>query len=185
MTSGTEHWKDEDTALDRVWSVGVTLSRPRSANWIAEEAEVPEWTARRLTWAARRLRRPAWLTRTSLRSAATTGCARTLCSASSVHSRSRRSARGGVRTSVSPLASLAPFPALRSLRSRRTYGFSRNSRHFSMRTAHPRFAVAVRSARGGVRTLDLRMSQERGSTGPARGFRAEALMPYECGAMTI
>lgn len=47
MTSGTERWKDEETALDRVWSVGVTLSRPRSARWIAQEAEVSERTARR------------------------------------------------------------------------------------------------------------------------------------------
>lgn len=47
MTPGTERWKEEETALDRVWSVGVTLSRPRSAKWIAEEAEVSERTARR------------------------------------------------------------------------------------------------------------------------------------------
>lgn len=47
MTSGTERWKAGETSLDRVWSVGVTLSGPRSAKWIADEAEVSEPTARR------------------------------------------------------------------------------------------------------------------------------------------
>lgn len=47
MTSGTERWKAGETALERVWSVSVTLSRPRSATWIAEEAEVSVRAGRR------------------------------------------------------------------------------------------------------------------------------------------
>lgn len=38
---------EDETALDRVWSVGITLCRPRSAKWIAEQARVSDRTARR------------------------------------------------------------------------------------------------------------------------------------------
>lgn len=47
MASGNERWKDEETALDRVWSVGVTLSRLKSPRWIAEGAEASQRKARR------------------------------------------------------------------------------------------------------------------------------------------
>lgn len=44
--SGVEAWKAETTAFDRVRSVAETVSEPRSAAWIAEEAAVAENTAR-------------------------------------------------------------------------------------------------------------------------------------------
>ena len=47
MTSrGAETWKAHTTAFDRVRSVAVTLTQPRSADWIAEEAHVAGNTAR-------------------------------------------------------------------------------------------------------------------------------------------
>lgn len=43
---GIDAWKSHQSAFDRVRSIAVTLSRPRSAGWIAEEAAVAENTAR-------------------------------------------------------------------------------------------------------------------------------------------
>ena len=43
---GVERWKNHQSAFDRVRGVAVTLSRPRSAVWIAEQAHVAENTAR-------------------------------------------------------------------------------------------------------------------------------------------
>ena len=43
---GVEVWKEHTTAFDRVQSVGTTVSRPRSASYIADEAHVAENTAR-------------------------------------------------------------------------------------------------------------------------------------------
>lgn len=43
---GLETWKTHQSAFDRVRSIAVTLTRPRSAAWIAEEAAVAENTAR-------------------------------------------------------------------------------------------------------------------------------------------
>jgi hypothetical protein len=53
-------------------------------------------------------------------------------------------------------------------------------------TAHCRSRVAARSARGGLRTLDLRMSQVRGSAVPVTDMRTphRSSEPYECGAMS-
>lgn len=44
--SGIEEWKANESAFDRVRSVAVTLSRPRTADWIAERAAVAGNTAR-------------------------------------------------------------------------------------------------------------------------------------------
>lgn len=46
-TSGDSAWKEHTTAFDRVRSVALSLSEPRSASWIADEAVVAENTARR------------------------------------------------------------------------------------------------------------------------------------------
>lgn len=46
-TSGDAAWKEHTTAFDRVRSVALSLSEPRSAAWIADEALVAENTARR------------------------------------------------------------------------------------------------------------------------------------------
>lgn len=43
---GIETWKANTSAFDRVRSVAVTLSKPRSADWIADEAAVAGNTAR-------------------------------------------------------------------------------------------------------------------------------------------
>lgn len=43
---GVEAWKEHTSAFDRVRSVAQTVSRPRSASWIAEEAAVAPNTAR-------------------------------------------------------------------------------------------------------------------------------------------
>jgi len=43
---GIETWKENTSAFDRVRSVAVTLSEPRSADWIADEAAVAGNTAR-------------------------------------------------------------------------------------------------------------------------------------------
>lgn len=42
----SETWVDQTTAFDRVRSVALSLSEPRPAAWIAEEAQVAENTAR-------------------------------------------------------------------------------------------------------------------------------------------
>lgn len=46
QTSGVEAWKEHTTAFDRVQSVAATVSRPRPASDIADEAHVAENTAR-------------------------------------------------------------------------------------------------------------------------------------------
>jgi predicted ArsR family transcriptional regulator len=46
-TSGDAGWKEHASAFDRVRSVALSLSEPRSASWIADEALVAENTARR------------------------------------------------------------------------------------------------------------------------------------------
>ena len=43
---GVEAWKEHTTAFDRVQSVGTTVSEPRRASYIADEAHVAENTAR-------------------------------------------------------------------------------------------------------------------------------------------
>ncbi|NHN48005.1 ArsR family transcriptional regulator [Halostella sp. JP-L12] len=43
---GTATWKEHTSAFDRVQSVALTVSEPRTASWIAEEALVAENTAR-------------------------------------------------------------------------------------------------------------------------------------------
>lgn len=43
---GVELWKEQQSAFDRVRSIAVTLSEPRSADWIAQEAHVASNTAR-------------------------------------------------------------------------------------------------------------------------------------------
>ena len=43
---GVEVWKEHTIAFDRVQSVGTTVSGPRSASYIADEAHVAENTAR-------------------------------------------------------------------------------------------------------------------------------------------
>ena len=43
---GVDAWKEQTSAFDRVQSVSDTVSRPRSASYIAEEACVAENTAR-------------------------------------------------------------------------------------------------------------------------------------------
>jgi predicted ArsR family transcriptional regulator len=44
--SGTERWKEHQSAFDRVRAVAVTVSEPKSADWIAEQAHVAGNTAR-------------------------------------------------------------------------------------------------------------------------------------------
>ena len=44
--SGVDGWKATESAFDRVRSVAVTLTQPRSADWIAEQAHVAGNTAR-------------------------------------------------------------------------------------------------------------------------------------------
>lgn len=46
QTPGVEAWKEHTTAFDRVQSVATTVSKPRPASYIAEEAHVAENTAR-------------------------------------------------------------------------------------------------------------------------------------------
>lgn len=46
QTAGVEAWKEHTTAFDRVQSVATTVSQPRSASYIADEAYVAENTAR-------------------------------------------------------------------------------------------------------------------------------------------
>jgi predicted ArsR family transcriptional regulator len=46
-TDGGSVWTEHTTAFDRVCSVSLSLSAPRSAAWIADEALVAENTARR------------------------------------------------------------------------------------------------------------------------------------------
>lgn len=43
---GTERWKEHTSAFDRVRSVANTLSQPRPASYIADEADIAENTAR-------------------------------------------------------------------------------------------------------------------------------------------
>lgn len=43
---GIDEWAANETAFDRVRSVAVTLSQPRTADWIAEQAAVAGNTAR-------------------------------------------------------------------------------------------------------------------------------------------
>lgn len=43
---GVEDWTANESAFDRVRSVAVTLSKPRTADWIAEQAAVAGNTAR-------------------------------------------------------------------------------------------------------------------------------------------
>lgn len=43
---GVDSWTTAESAFDRVRSVAVTLTQPRSADWIAERAEVAGYTAR-------------------------------------------------------------------------------------------------------------------------------------------
>ncbi|GGL68365.1 DUF7342 family protein [Halocalculus aciditolerans] len=43
---GVERWKEHQSAFDRVRSIAVTVSEPRSADWIAEQAHVAGNTAR-------------------------------------------------------------------------------------------------------------------------------------------
>ena len=44
--SGVRAWKEHTTAFDRVQSVGTTVSKPRPASYVADEAHVAENTAR-------------------------------------------------------------------------------------------------------------------------------------------
>lgn len=46
QTPGAEAWKEHTTAFDRVQSVATTVSKPRLASYIADEAHVAENTAR-------------------------------------------------------------------------------------------------------------------------------------------
>lgn len=46
QTPGVEAWKEHTTAFDRVQSVVTTVSKPRPASYIADEAHVAENTAR-------------------------------------------------------------------------------------------------------------------------------------------
>jgi predicted ArsR family transcriptional regulator len=43
---GTEAWKAQTKAIERVIDVALTLEQPRTAGWLAEEAAVAEQTAR-------------------------------------------------------------------------------------------------------------------------------------------
>lgn len=45
--AGDEAWKAHTSSFDRVQSVALTVSEPRTAGWIADEALVAENTARR------------------------------------------------------------------------------------------------------------------------------------------
>jgi hypothetical protein len=45
-SAGVKAWKEHTTAFDRVQSVATTVSQPRSASYIADEAHVAENTAR-------------------------------------------------------------------------------------------------------------------------------------------
>lgn len=47
QTPGVDAWKEHTTAFDRVQSVATTVSQPRPASYIADEAHVAENTARR------------------------------------------------------------------------------------------------------------------------------------------
>lgn len=44
--SGIERWKEHQSAFDRVRAVAVTVSEPKPADWIAEQAHVAGNTAR-------------------------------------------------------------------------------------------------------------------------------------------
>ena len=46
QTPGVKAWKEHTTAFDRVQSVATTVSQPRPASYIADEAHVAENTAR-------------------------------------------------------------------------------------------------------------------------------------------
>ncbi|WP_265112049.1 DUF7342 family protein [Halosolutus halophilus] len=46
QSPGVEAWKEHTTAFDRVQSVATTVSKPRPASYIADEAHVAENTAR-------------------------------------------------------------------------------------------------------------------------------------------
>ncbi len=46
QTPGVEAWKEHTTAFDRVQAISTSLSQPRSASYIADEAHVAENTAR-------------------------------------------------------------------------------------------------------------------------------------------
>ena len=46
QTPGVEAWKEHTTAFDRVQSVATTVSQPRPASYIANQAHVAENTAR-------------------------------------------------------------------------------------------------------------------------------------------
>lgn len=43
---GVDRWKEHQSAFDRVRSIAVTVSEPRSADWVAEHAHVAGNTAR-------------------------------------------------------------------------------------------------------------------------------------------
>ncbi|MFB6081201.1 MAG: ArsR family transcriptional regulator [Halanaeroarchaeum sp.] len=43
---GKEAWKEQSKAIERVISVALTLDRPRTADWVADEAAVSPQTAR-------------------------------------------------------------------------------------------------------------------------------------------
>jgi len=43
---GADRWKEHQSAFDRVRAVALTISEPKSANWIVEQANVSENTAR-------------------------------------------------------------------------------------------------------------------------------------------
>lgn len=43
---GTDRWKKETKAIERIIDVALTLDAPRTAGWISEEAMVSEQTAR-------------------------------------------------------------------------------------------------------------------------------------------
>ena len=45
-THHTEEWKSEMSGVDRVISVALTIEQPRTADWIADRAEVSPTTAR-------------------------------------------------------------------------------------------------------------------------------------------
>lgn len=43
---GTESWKSQTKAIERVIEVALTLDRPQTAEWVSDEAAVAEQTAR-------------------------------------------------------------------------------------------------------------------------------------------
>ncbi len=43
---GVEDWVEHTTKLERVRSIAISLTRPRSASWIGSEAHVPRDTAK-------------------------------------------------------------------------------------------------------------------------------------------